>query len=144
MTTVASDGCVMAADTMLTYGNTERINVGNPKIFKFKGCLYGFSGRDDMVQQAHEWIISGADPKKRPKLEEDSVWILKVDVKGKCWAAYETLVFVPRPLPSAIGAGAVVAETAMYLGKSVKEAVQVAIDLTVGSGGPIQVLALHT
>lgn len=144
MTTVASDGRTMAADTMITYGAVERINTNDPKIFKFGGCLYGFSGRDDMVQQARDWITSGADPKKRPELEEDSVWILKIDKKGKCWAAYETLVFVPRPLPSAIGGGAVVAETAMYLGKSPKEAVQVAIDLTQGSGGPVQVLALHT
>ena len=143
MTTVATDGHTMAADSMLTYGVMERAHMGYSKIFKLAGCIYGFSGRDDMVEQAREWIISGADPKKRPKLEEDSVWILKIDKKGKCWAAYETLIFVSRPVPSAIGGGAVVAETAMYLGKSPKEAVQVAIDLTQGSGGPIQVLALH-
>lgn len=143
MTTVASDGRVMAADSMLTYGAMERSAPAQPKIFKFDGCLYGFSGRDDMVQQARDWITSREGPKKRPKLEEDSVWILKIDAEGKCWAAYETLVFVPRPLPCAIGGGSVVAETAMYLGKSPAEAVQVAIDLTQGSGGPIQTLALH-
>lgn len=143
MTTVATNGLYIACDSMLTYGAMERSAPNQPKIFKLDGCLYGFSGRDDMVQQARDWLISGADPEKRPKLEEDSVWILKVDKEGKCWAAYETLVFVPRPLPSAIGGGAVVAETAMHLGCSPYEAVKVAIDLTVGSGGPIQTLALH-
>ena len=143
MTTVATDGRTMAADSMLTYGAIERVHQGYSKIFKRKGCLYGFSGQDDMIQQVRDWIIAGADPKKRPEIKEDLVWVLKIDEKGKCWVAYESLIFVPRPLPSAIGAGAVVAETAMYLGKSPKEAVQVAIDLTQGSGGPIRVLALH-
>jgi len=143
MTTVATDGHTMSCDSMLTYGIMERSHPAHSKIFKFKGCLYGFSGQDDMIQQVRDWIVAGADPKKRPELKEDLVWTLKIDKEGKCWTAYESLIFVPRPLPSAIGAGATVAETAMYLGKSPKEAVQVAIDLTNGSGGPVQTLALH-
>lgn len=136
----------MAADSVVMSGQLL-LPVAFPKIFRLPdGRLVGASGYCADCWAAFQWFLAG-EPEKRPEFigkdnpdTELDMLLLKPD--GSLWRSAKAADgFYPVPDGSAIGlsAGTIVAEVAMQLGKTASEALEMAISMVVGLGGPVQV-----
>lgn len=136
MTIVAWDGKTLAADKQSTnvgYGHTIT------KIFRVPGGRVGFSGAASHSLALLQWFKDGRDPLTYPK-HDDPAGALFLPDEGGAWG-------YGGPYPEkyedkfiAQGCGRDYALAAMYLGKSAREAVEVACALDVNCGCGIDVL----
>lgn len=144
MTIIAWDGKTLAADRLLSGGNTKNHTV---KIAKVQGHLIGAAGRGIACAAFVNWFKEGAEPEKFPLhefgAEEPECNAMVITPQGGL------LVFENSPVPMhfldtqyAIGSGAGYARAAMHLGKSAAEACAVAIELDPNCGGPVDTLTL--
>jgi len=140
----------MAADSAEISGSLFSMCVF-PKILRLQdGTLAGMSGFTADCWLAMEWLREGR-PEKQPAFLSDaegdnSLDILLLKPDGTLWRNSKGVSgFVPEGKISVIGSqsACIVAETAMRLGRSAEEAVQLACNMVVNIRGPVQVEHLH-
>lgn len=144
MTCIAWDGRTLCADRRACNGGI--INTVT-KIHRVGAVLCGGSGELSFVSVMLEWVRGGRDIEKFPKSQMDKDdWqpFLVVEADGT------TSIYERTPHPNryeqshvAIGSGRDLARAAMHLGKSSREAVEVAIALDSGCGNGIDELRLQ-
>lgn len=136
ITTLAYKDGVLASDSLAT-ANGNRVSLVT-KVMEKNGILFGGSGSLSMVQHFFDWVRGGmeGDP---PEMQEGSTY------EGVIIVAPTMLLFTPHGLirrPAgpwwSSGSGWEIAAGAMMAGKSAIEAIEVAIEIDVYSGGPIQ------
>ncbi len=134
MTTIAWDGQTLAADRMISYGDScYEIT----KIQKFEDYFIGTTGTTIFGLQMVEWFKQGAIKEKFPSTIGESVYnqMIVID-KSKTIFLYEC-GYIPVKIESkqiAIGSGSSYALAAMKTGMSAIEAVRLAIELDIYSG----------
>lgn len=143
MTTICWDGHTLAADKRSCNGPTI---YQVTKIFRVRGCLVGGSGSFSSVIELVQWFAAGADPAKLPAFQntkDNNVDLLVIDKDGTI------LKFDSGPYPIkiesaryAIGSGREIALTAMVLGKTAEEAIEIASMLDCYTGNGIDTLTL--
>ena len=127
MTVVAWDGTTLAADKMTSFGGLHGTTT---KVHRIGENLVAGCGTTALIQEMLRWFEGGCDPDKFPAQQRDSkesVSLLVVRKDGSLHQ-YET---TPWPLVLhnkqwAIGNGRDFAMAAMYLGKTAREAVEIA------------------
>jgi ATP-dependent protease HslVU (ClpYQ) peptidase subunit len=136
MTTVAWDGERLAADRLAAIGDTAFYT---QKVYKLRGHLVSFTGVQAAGVALMHWFADGADPSKFPAdAKTDTFWarLIVIPPNGPV-RTYEGLGH-PCEFDRAryaAGTGAQFALTAMYLGKTAGEAVEVACALSHTSRG---------
>ena len=139
MTTIAANRTSMAADSKVTDGG---VSYNTDKIFEINGSLVGVAGDVSYTNQWMEWFAAGC-PDGAGSLGKKSFCALVLSPKG--------LFYYPdRCKPDTIlndfygiGAGAMAAATAMHLGKTPTEAVEIACVVNAtDSGPPVKTLEL--
>lgn len=143
MTCIAWDGTTLAADRRISYGGTI---CETTKIFKIGGCLVGGSGEMPYIIALFEWVRSGRIVADYPEHQKDRIdWQPMLLIEPTAIAC----IYERSPYPvryeqkhAAIGTGREYARAAMYLGKTAKEAVEVACALDIGCGNGIDTLTL--
>lgn len=142
MTCIAWDGKTLAADKMscsVGYGYTVT------KIHRLKGgAIVGFSGDGDGAMALLAWLNSPRDAAAYPLGQKDNdTSALVIEPGGAVWSygktAYPQRIECQR---YAMGHGRDFALAAMHLGKSAREAVEVACALDVFCGNGIDTLEL--
>ncbi len=138
MTTVAWDGCTLAADTRITEGTL--IQRGQ-KLFRLSdGRLFAGAGDLESIHVVVEYLESETDDK--PDGLENFTALL-IDTDGRAWRLESRLVPMPVLEPyAAIGSGQPYALMAMELGRSAREAVELACRFDASSGLPVEDLRL--
>ena len=137
MTTIAWDGNQLACDSQTTQEDTV-ISLNSNKLFTEVGdfdAVVG-AGNPNQVLSAIAWLQGEKKVPSRPTGD----WVL-IGVIGKQAYHLSDSSDSARELtgPYANGTGAVVAMTAMKLGKSAKEAVELACELDIYTGGEVKV-----
>lgn len=151
MTTIAYRDGVMAGDTLICNGTDTMGHI--TKVYKVNGFLIGVAGTLRLVVSFWRWAETGlTDESKMPcapnfsLLEKDNdsgVWGYVVTPSGKIYR-YENL---GHALPveadyAACGSGREYAMGAMGAGKSAFEAVAIACQFDISSGGKIRSVSL--
>lgn len=131
MTTIATDGLMMAADGLIT--ENERVCMTDcVKIRRLKdGRIVGFAGNAYNWDAFAKWLEDGGDvPSVHDGFASLVLWpdghVSSFDEHGREF---------PECAPAAIGSGSSVAIGAMDAGKSAKEAVLIACKRDIHSGG---------
>jgi len=136
MTVIAWDGKTLAADKRMTYGG--HFNTVT-KLARAGRYICGFSGPQQAIGGFVAWLNDGENPATFPfgKEEEQKVYALCIRDDGTVWK------FENSPYPmrledthAASGSGRDYARAAMHLGKSAREAVEIAclFDESCGNG----------
>ena len=143
MTVIAWDGKTLAADKQTSFGSTKTTTT---KIFKIYGALIGSAGISVHCAAMAEWFRGGRIEDKFPAFQKNndtSVDVICIEPDGRCH------VFQTSHIPvlieekfMALGSGSNYALGAMYLGKTAREAVDVACALDSGCGRGIDTLEL--
>lgn len=161
MTTICTDGITIAADGLLTYGNTVA-SQDFQKLRVLGGAIYGFCGTAPMMNAVCEWHSRaqaiGAEPAAddAPKVSGDFSWgILVVDAPAGDLRQpprlryYHSSTCHALPVhspPFAIGSGGDFAWALLAAGHSPRDAVAtiVAKKLDVWTGGTVHVLNIRS
>lgn len=140
MTTIATDGITIAADSKRCAGG-EVVDLCTTKI-RIKGrAVFALTGDFAVYDAAIDWYLQGADPTKVPSAGKNVNWsLLAIDENGLRRYTPETPYPDPFGYPQAFGSGCSYALAALKLGKSPKEAIELASSLDIYTGGPIQVI----
>jgi 20S proteasome alpha/beta subunit len=141
MTVIAWDGKTLAADRQSTDVGLRR---SVTKISRAgDGSLMGAAGQSHICRALRAWYDAGARPEDFPDKDKTS-HLLVISTKG------EMRVYDGHPVPAvfevermAIGSGRDYAEAAMFLGKTAREAVEVACHFDNGCGNGIDTLELE-
>lgn len=146
MTTIAYDGVTLAADGLCTSGNAIhgrnqekvfalQVNWGGTKI----PAYFAAAGSIENTWIARAYL-EGEDilsPKRRLSLPESFDGLIVLG-DGQCFSVEGTMTPFPCEYPCSLGSGANFALAAMTMGKSAIEAVEVAAQLDVYTGGTIR------
>jgi hypothetical protein len=134
MGTIAYKDGILAADTQIVK-NGLRV-LGQKKIFELESCVMAYEGElsqlEIVKEFAEHWIKKGDSislPGNYSALIFKDGKLYQADPNGLPYEAIE---------PCAIGSCAVIAMTAMKLGRSAIDAVLTAIEMDVYSGGSVQ------
>lgn len=109
------------------------------KIFRLEdGRIVATSGLVSAGAAFRKWIAGG----EKPELPDTGWqgWVITSD--GKLLEYDDQLAPVEIPAPHAMGSGWIIAKSAMALGKTAKEAVELACELNVWTAGPVQAMEL--
>lgn len=142
MTCIAWDGKTLAADKRVSFGASISTTT---KIHRIDGMLVGCAGGAAQGVSCIQWVRDGMDRSQYPAAQkEDPCSLLIIQPNGAIHYYSKT----PDPLmvddkTFAIGSGSEYAEAALYLGKTAREAVEVAIALNSGCGNGIDTLELE-
>ncbi len=144
MSCIAWDGTTLAADKRASRGS---LIATTTKIFRSGDALIAYAGEAVFGEEMRAWFDRGAKPEDFPQSNRDKDdWAgLLVIRKGQPITHYER---TPYPIrfedkTFAIGCGRDFALAAMHLGKTAREAVEVAIALDSGCGNGIDTLTLE-
>jgi ATP-dependent HslUV protease subunit HslV len=142
MTTIAYRDGVLAADSLVTLGDTK-VHGRYHKIVRIEGHLIGTAGSVAACQHFLDWLreATGEDGEDSapPKGEYKA---LVVNPKGKV-REFESGSLLPVPRGAkffSIGSGAAYALAAMYAGASAADAVKIAAKIDTSTGLPVRVL----
>lgn len=141
MTTIAANRTCMAADSKVTDGD---ISYRADKIFAIRSDLVGVAGGTDATNMFLDWYMAG---KKTPGPELPKKSDFCALVLTRTGLFYYSACCPPDALLEdfyAIGTGSMAALAAMTLGHPPEVAVEVACQISPGSGGPVKVLSLPT
>ena len=127
MTVVAWDGTTLAADKMTSFGGLHGTTT---KVYRIRDMLVSGCGMTALIQEMVQWVENGCIPEQFPPQQRDPKECVSLLVvrKGGLVHQYES---TPYPLVLhnrqwAIGSGRDFAMAAMYLGKTAREAVEIA------------------
>lgn len=143
MSVIAWDGKTLVADKRASYGTTI---LTTTKIFRVNDCLIGYTGGACMGEQMVDWFKRGMLPEDFPAQQRDKDdWATFVII----WPSGATAKIERTPYPAtyedkffAAGSGGDFALAAMHLGKTAREAVELACLLDSGCGNGITELTL--
>jgi ATP-dependent protease HslVU (ClpYQ) peptidase subunit len=137
MTTIAYRDGVLAADSLVTTGDTK-LPETKRKVWKLRdGRLFGGAGIAETIEFLKASINDGAET---PKLS--GVEAILVDTNGAV-TAYEGKAWVRVSAPYvALGSGSTIALTAMWMGADAKTAVKAGIKFDRNSGGRVYAVKL--
>lgn len=138
ITTIAANRWEMAADSLAVVGQGG-LMYGTKKLYRVREALIGYTGEAQEGVMFVEWYANGADLNNRPSLKGTAIVLDRSGIyryEGNCY-----------PIPvlddhHAAGSGTDVALTAMRLGKSPAEAVELACELDLKTGPPVVVECL--
>lgn len=139
MTTIAYRAGVLAADTLLTCGQSHRDGFAL-KVFKFGDLLAAWGGNAVLGQRFMDWLKGGAmgEPPDLSSDKDVEIMIIMPDdliITATKWGWDRS-----RSPYRAMGMGKDYASGAMAFGASAEEAVRAALVHECFSGGPITVL----
>ncbi len=139
MTVIAWDGKALAADRRAVNCGLARTVC---KIERVKGALVGMSGDHGVAAEMLKWFTSGGE--FPAKARDDIATLMVVDHIGVC--LYTTGPEPMRVLDNhmAIGSGRDYALMAMHLGKTAKEAVELACLFEINCGNGVDVLEFES
>lgn len=146
MTTIACSRDRIVSDSQVSLAH-KGIWYPAAKLIRGPGLVAGASGDGGDCTRFLRWAAGGCKPKDEPKwrdtTSEDQVLAILVKEDG----IYAFSVGDPEPELIdadyfAIGSGGKAARVAMMLGKTPEEAVEIACQVDLWSGGKIQVLTL--
>lgn len=144
MTTIAWDGVTLAADRKALVDSIEATVC---KIRRLPdGSLLGTTGDFTGGLAVISWIEAGADPEKLPRRQDTDDWVGVIQVRPDRTVWLYERGAVPFQVLSpnfALGSGQPFAATAMYLGHSAREAVEIACALDPHSGKGVDTLTLE-
>lgn len=137
MTTCAWDGKSLAADSRGTSAGCPFINT---KAYRLKdGRLYAGSGDAQDCTAVRLWLESGGE---KPTVKDFVAMVIGAD--GSIWRYEDKLVPFQINQPfHAIGSGRDYALAAMHMGKTAREAVELACVYDVYTGPPITELVIQ-
>ena len=144
MTCIAWDGKTLSADRRCCIGGS--INTVT-KIRRIGGLLAGGAGEVAFISEMFEWVEKGRISKEFPasqRNKDDWQPFLVIELDGTP-SLYDR---TPHPIrfeqvAFSIGSGKDYARAALHLGKTSREAVDVAIALDSGCGGGVDTLTLE-
>lgn len=139
MTTIATDGRMVAADSRSTCGNlvVQRAAVKLRRLAD--GRVLGTAGTAAQGIEFGDWLDAGADPAERPDFDDLEAIVLDYDCH--VWACGNSGKLTLRDAPHAIGTGGDVALGAMLAGRDAFEAVKLACTVDVWSAEPVCYMA---
>lgn len=137
MTTIACNGIEMACDGFVTGGGTIH-QADYKKIIRVGTRIVGWTGQPYFARQLHDFLSGNLE---EIDFGEDFEAII-LDDDGDCFCMDGKGREYKTALPAACGSGTQFALAAMRLGHSPYEAVKIACELDVTSGGEIFVVAL--
>ena len=141
MTVIAWDGKTLAADKMAVVGTHK--GGTTTKIFRWEGGLCGLAGGMAQGLAVIDWLQNGADKDSFPKDPEHESSILVITNCRKVLYYEDSPIALPfENTFHAIGSGRDYALAALYLGKSAKEAVEIACQLDAYCGNGVDTLEL--
>lgn len=134
MTTIAFDGKTLATDSQITFGDMRAGYVN--KISKVIGGVFASAGNQEDDAAAVAWFNTG---RKDPRPTLSALIGLFIPSDGSAPQEFnEKLVPMPIPnFPWVAGTGKRFALAAMLAGKDAAEAVKIAIQLDIYSGGDV-------
>lgn len=145
MTTIAWSGTQLAADSL--QGSTD-FTCSKPAVkLREKGArVYAITGFFSWFDAWIKWYEDGADPKDTPICKyNDPPGEFLVFEDGRCFMFSTQLPYPDEQFaPDAFGSGSKYAIGAMLYGATAKEAVECAVKVDPGSGGPVQVIDLES
>lgn len=139
MTTIATDGRRMVADTRAVHGATA---FKTRKLYRVGSAVVGISGGFEDGLRFVQWLADGCPREDVPVTPPEEFGALVLDTNGVFKYEGE---WVPMPILEqtwAVGSGADFAVAAMRCGATVEDAVKVACGLDVYSGLPLDVEVL--
>ena len=140
MTTIAWDGKTVAADRLATRGGNLRSDVS--KLHVSIEWVYGGAGQLDATLEIAHWLLTGASPDARPTLEEGGAYGLAIRRSdGRCFRVEgkRPVLCEVRETFTACGSGRDFAIAAMALGKNARDAVKLAAQFDIFTGGGVDV-----
>lgn len=142
MSVIAWDGESLAADKRACLGSLIRTTT---KIFRTpRGALAGYAGDADAGEEMLAWFNAGFDPANFPPSQRNTeTWagLLVIWPDKNIWKFERTPYPIKFPNQQfAIGSGRDFALSAMFCGKSAKEAVEIACLFDTGCGNGVNVL----
>jgi len=138
MTTIAYDGRYLAADTMASAGNT-RLPGRFGKIHICGDVVYAHSGNLAYSQPLIAWHANGARDSAWPVARDNCENVLVVAWSTTVTTYERDIPYAGAVLgPEAWGSGAKVAMGAMAAGMTAQEAVAVAMELDICTGGTVE------
>ena len=139
MTTIACDGHWMAGDGQAEAQGTILATNRRKVVRLSDGSLFGSSGRSIDGDAVAKWLIDGG---KRPKVLTG--WCaLRLHGGGRLEYLTQDLEPVSIDVPAAVGSGMDFALGAMLAGATPKQAVEIAAQRDIGTGGTITVLSIR-
>lgn len=137
MTTIAADKRSIAWDSLVMFGNREKLVCPGNKVIVRDGVVYGFAGdhidEDDLI----DFVLNHKE--RHPPKGEFEMFIIKRG--GETFYSCDgTPTPLPVALPFAIGSGSQFARGAMLAGASALEATKIAAECDAGTGGDIKTL----
>lgn len=142
MTVIAWDGNTIAADSLANDAGLVRIV---HKLLRVNDGVIAVTGSMDQGLELQAWFEQGADPAKWPEFQKKDDWtrLIRATREG-CWW-YERTPYPQRVIApfTAFGSGRDFAIAAMHMGKSTREAVELACELTTECAGPVDVIELR-
>lgn len=148
MTTIATDGRIIAYDTLETsnYGRASRVTE-KAVIREVHGALHVFAlaGTGAYLDPFISWYASGAEPDKMPVIIDRDIADYSVLVIRKFdMAIFSSLLPFPQAMrpPAVLGSGGDWARGAMEVGADPIEAVKAAVRIDPNSGGPVHYIDL--
>ena len=141
MTCIAWDGKTLASDKMMGFG-TARATV--TKIYRIDGMLFGWGGDAALGRACQQWVRDGMKIDAYPEKQRTDTGILLLIMPDGQIRHYgsEPYPMIIEDGRYAIGSGGEYADAAMYLGKTAREAVEVACALDPNCGNGIDTLEL--
>ena len=136
MTTIATDGKTISADTLQSGDFVDQINA--IKLCKINGVVYGNAGNLSEGQKYIDWVKKGRPIDEIPSFKDhfEVIWIKD----GHAWWDNGSLRPIKCGVPYAIGSGASYAMGAMMAGTGPKKAVSIAMKLDAFTGGKIRTM----
>ncbi|HEX5126493.1 MAG TPA: hypothetical protein VFW00_07110 [Rhodocyclaceae bacterium] len=141
MTVICWDGKTLAADKRVSFGTSISTTT---KIHRINGMLVGCAGVAANGASCIQWVRDGMDRSQYPAVQKDDPCSLLVILADGTIHYYSKTAdpLVIECKTFAIGSGSEFADAALYLGKTAREAVEVAIALDSGCGNGIDTLDL--
>jgi ATP-dependent protease HslVU (ClpYQ) peptidase subunit len=142
MTIIAWDGTTLAADKMTSFGGLHGTTT---KVHKIGDILVGGCGNTALIQEMMRWIHDGCQPDKFPTQQRNPQECASILVINKTQPRIIQYESTPHPIILhnpywAIGSGRDFAMAAMFLGRTAKEAVEVACVLCNDCGNGVDTL----
>lgn len=130
MTTIATDGRIIAADSVMNWNNMHQ----GPfrKLHRTDDAIIGCAGEYEATLEFVDWYRAGGE---KPALPDD-LEALVLTADGVRYYGSRCIGF-EVPVPVAIGSGSVIATAAMMAGAGPVRAVEIACVLDPASGLPV-------
>jgi ATP-dependent protease HslVU (ClpYQ) peptidase subunit len=141
MTTIATDGRTIAADGLRCAGSSI-ISKTEKKIRVREGRVFAFTGLYAAFETAIAWYLAGHEAGKQPLCGPDDSWTLIVIDWDRVLRKYSSNVPLCEdlPYPQTFGIDCDFALAAMLSGKTPAEAIALAAEHNVYTGGEIMVV----